>query len=223
MADAHYVVVDVFTDTAFGGNPLAVFLDPPEVTTAQMQTIAREMNLSETTFVTPGSEEGRFAVRIFTPGVELPFAGHPTVGTAIVLAARGRTGGRTEIVLEEGVGPVRVVLADGHAVFFREGAAEERLCGPSPATIAEALGVPAEAIVGTPWQASYGTGVLLVQLADRAAVAASALRREQFEALGLWSRGVYVFAVTDHAPGWPRRCGRSSTRAAMSRSRLPMR
>ena len=85
-----YVIADVFTDRAYGGNPLAVLPDAAGLSDAQMQTIAREFNLSETTFVTPGSAPGRFWVRIFTPGAELPFAGHPIVGTAIVLQSLGR-------------------------------------------------------------------------------------------------------------------------------------
>jgi trans-2,3-dihydro-3-hydroxyanthranilate isomerase len=201
MADASYVVIDVFTDRAFGGNPLAVFLDGADLTAAQMQAIAREMNLSETTFVTPGSAPGRFRVRIFTPGVELPFAGHPTVGTAVVLAERGLVGGRDEIVLEEGVGPVRVVLGDRRATFFRDGEPEERGCDASAAALAAALGVPETALAGTPWQASYGNFVLMVPLADRAAVSACALRADRFAALGLEAHGVYVFAVTAPDPG----------------------
>src|SRR5690242_7368334 len=126
MPDARYVLADVFTDAAFGGNQLAVFPDPPPLDARQMQAIARELNLAETTFVSPGSAAGHFRVRIFTPGAELPFAGHPTVGTAVVLAHLGRTAGRTEITLELGVGPVRVVLREGGATFFMQGAPEIR-------------------------------------------------------------------------------------------------
>src|SRR5262245_4071026 len=115
MPDARYVLADVFTEAAFGGNQLAVFPDPARLETAQMQAIARELNLAETTFVSPGAAAGNFRVRIFTPGAELPFAGHPTVGTAVALAHLGRTEGRKEIVLELGVGPVRVVLREGGA------------------------------------------------------------------------------------------------------------
>jgi trans-2,3-dihydro-3-hydroxyanthranilate isomerase len=201
MPDATYTIVDVFTDTAFGGNPLAMFADAPDLTTAQMQVIAREMNLSETTFVTPGSGEGRFRVRIFTPAEELPFAGHPTVGTAIVLAAQGLTGDRREIVLEEGVGPVRVELGAASATFFRDGAPEERPCEATAESVAAALGIPVAEMAGAPWQASYGTFVLFVPLADRAAVASCALRRDLFASLGLVARGVYVFAVTARQPG----------------------
>src|SRR3989442_674473 len=106
-----FVQVDVFTDRVFGGNPLAVFLDGRGLSDDEMQAIAREMNLSETTFVLPATRPDCAArVRIFTPAAELPFAGHPTVGTAWVLATRGRLGGRARAALEEGIGPVAVEL-----------------------------------------------------------------------------------------------------------------
>ena len=86
-----FVQVDVFTDRVFGGNPLAVVLDGRGIGDGEMQAIAREMNLSETTFVLPATRADCAArVRIFTPARELPFAGHPTVGTTWVLATRGR-------------------------------------------------------------------------------------------------------------------------------------
>src|SRR3974390_2558740 len=85
-----YVTVDVFTDRAFGGNPLAVVLDAGALSTEQMQAIATEFNYSETTFVLPPREPAHDAhVRIFTVTAEIPFAGHPNVGTAFVLASRG--------------------------------------------------------------------------------------------------------------------------------------
>ncbi|GAA2593678.1 PhzF family phenazine biosynthesis isomerase [Streptomyces axinellae] len=83
-----YVIVDVFTDVALEGNPLAVFLDASGLSSQQMQRIAREMNLSETTFVFPARENGDAHVRIFTPVNELPFAGHPILGTAVALGER---------------------------------------------------------------------------------------------------------------------------------------
>lgn len=116
--------VDVFTDTRFGGNPLAVVPDASGLDGDDMQRIAREFNLSETVFVLPAENEAHTAkVRIFTPGRELPFAGHPTVGTAILLALQKFGGSDREedaiIVLEEGVGPVRVGvrLRPGEAPF----------------------------------------------------------------------------------------------------------
>ncbi len=106
--------VDVFTDRPYAGNPLAVFTEPGELSTESMQAIARELNLSETTFVEPPALAGAdFKVRIFTPAQELPMAGHPTLGTAHVLALQGRIrpeGEVTRVVFEEGVGPIEVVV-----------------------------------------------------------------------------------------------------------------
>src|ERR671936_2567681 len=96
-----FVQVDVFTDRVFGGNPLAVFLDGRGLSDGEMQAIAREMNLSETTFVLPATRADCAArVRIFTPASEIPFAGHPTVGTAWVLATRGGLGAGAHAALE---------------------------------------------------------------------------------------------------------------------------
>jgi trans-2,3-dihydro-3-hydroxyanthranilate isomerase len=106
-----YHVFDVFAERPLAGNPLAVVLDAAELDGAAMQAIAREFNLSETVFVLPPEKPAHTArVRIFTPATELPFAGHPTVGTAICLAIErfGENGGQDAVlVLEEGVGPVR--------------------------------------------------------------------------------------------------------------------
>ena len=116
MSSRTYHLVDVFTDRAFGGNPLAVFLDGNGLSDALMQAIAKELNLSETTFVLPPDEAKHdFRVRIFTPKSELPMAGHPTIGTAFVLTREGMLKKR-EAVFEEGVGPVPVSIelgADG--------------------------------------------------------------------------------------------------------------
>ena len=103
-------IVDVFTERALAGNQLAVVLDAGDIAPDVMQRVAREMNFSETTFVMAPSQPGPVAkVRIFTPANELPFAGHPTVGTAWVLATQGRVpGGALEFTLEETVGPVAV-------------------------------------------------------------------------------------------------------------------
>jgi trans-2,3-dihydro-3-hydroxyanthranilate isomerase len=107
-----FVTCDVFTDRRFGGNPLAVLPDARGLSDEQMQLIAREFNFSETTFVLPPDDPRNTArVRIFTPVRELPFAGHPTVGTAFVLATLGTIARETrDIVFEEGVGPVPVSI-----------------------------------------------------------------------------------------------------------------
>ena len=125
-----YHTADVFTDTPFGGNQLAVVTDARGLTTEQMAAITREFNFSETVFVLPPENPAHTrSVRIFTPGSELPFAGHPTVGAAFVLAATGAielTGNETRIILEEGVGPVPVLIRseNGRPVFSQLTAAK---------------------------------------------------------------------------------------------------
>ena len=101
-----FAQVDVFTDRVFGGNPLAVVFDADGLGDAEMQAIAREMNLSETTFLLPPTRpECAARVRIFTPAREVPFAGHPTIGTSWVLATEGLLpSGATRFFLEEGIG-----------------------------------------------------------------------------------------------------------------------
>lgn len=109
MKDYRFVTCDVFTDRVFSGNPLAVLIDAIGLDDQAMQAIAREFNFSETTFVTPAADKKNTArVRIFTPSKEMPFAGHPTVGTAFVLASIGAAGSASELLLEENVGPVPV-------------------------------------------------------------------------------------------------------------------
>jgi trans-2,3-dihydro-3-hydroxyanthranilate isomerase len=102
-----YVVADVFTDTPLQGNGVAVFTDARELAEEQLQQLARELNLSETVFVYPAEDDGHAKIRIFTPAAELPFAGHPTLGTAFILAAPLQLG---EIRLETGAGTVPVTL-----------------------------------------------------------------------------------------------------------------
>jgi trans-2,3-dihydro-3-hydroxyanthranilate isomerase len=107
MARHRYVVADVFTDTPLQGNQVAVFTDAREIPESSLQALAREVNFSETVFVYPAEGEGHVRVRIFTPSTELPFAGHPVLGTAFVLAGPMQL---ISIVLETGRGLVRIDL-----------------------------------------------------------------------------------------------------------------
>ena len=119
MRTFRYVVADVFTDTPLAGNPVAVFTDAREIPEHELQRLARELNLSETVYVYPAAAEGAHAkIRIFTPGVEVPFAGHPTLGAAFVLGAPLQLG---EIRLETGNGvvPVRLEREGARIVFGR--------------------------------------------------------------------------------------------------------
>ena len=116
MPDFRYVVCDVFTDRPLTGNPLAVFTDARAIPEALLQPLAREMNFSESVFVYPPASGGHARIRIFTPGHELPFAGHPVLGTAFVLAGPLQMG---EIVLETGVGPVPIAIErEGARIVF---------------------------------------------------------------------------------------------------------
>lgn len=115
IADYRYVICDVFTETALAGNPLAVFRDARGIPEDRLQPIAREINYSETVFAFPAEAGGDARIRIFTPGRELPFAGHPVLGSAVVLAGDDRA----TIGLETGRGliPVRLVRRAGHPAF----------------------------------------------------------------------------------------------------------
>jgi trans-2,3-dihydro-3-hydroxyanthranilate isomerase len=173
-----FVQVDVFTDRVFGGNPLAVVLDGRGLSDGEMQAIARENNLSETTFVLPATRADCVAqVRIFTPYRELGFAGHPTLGTAWVLATEGRlAAGTTRFALEEGIGPVPVELEGVPSrptfVWMTHG---EPAFGPElgqRGDVARALGLTeADLLPEAPIQSgTTGTGFVFVPLRDRAAV-----------------------------------------------------
>ncbi len=210
-----FVTVDVFTSRRFTGNSLAVFPDAQGLEPGEMQRIAREFNLSETTFVLP-PDEPRHArrVRIFTPGAELPFAGHPTVGTAFALAHLGElvlTGERTDIVLEEGVGPVPVAIfaKEGRPVASQLTAVRQPEVGPRPPgphAIAAALSLDASDLIGSPYEpeaVSCGVPFLFVPLRDRAAVARARLSRPEWErVLGTyWATEIFFFAFDPELPG----------------------
>jgi trans-2,3-dihydro-3-hydroxyanthranilate isomerase len=197
--------VDVFTDRALAGNPLAVVLQADGLSTVQMQAIARETNLSETTFVLPPEIRGHAAkVRIFTPHIELPFAGHPTVGTGWVLLDEGLVSpDATGFTLEEGVGPipVRVDRDGGEVVLWMSHPPVkfgEVIDGREDVVAALGLTV-ADLSPQVPIQVvSTGVPFLYVALkdaasVDRAAASADALTRV-LDRLGL--PPVFLFAAT---------------------------
>jgi len=181
MMPRRFVTLDVFTARRFAGNPLAVVTDAEGLDTSAMQTIAREFNLSETVFVLPPDDPAhRAKLRIFTPATELPFAGHPTVGTAVLL---GRLDGGTqerEIVLEERIGLVRCVVAPRDADSGRARFALARLpqeIGAADAgAAAAALGLPPGDIGFDrflPGRWTAGVNMTMVPVASLAAVGRS--------------------------------------------------
>ena len=205
-----FIQVDVFTDRVFGGNPLAVVLDGRGLADGEMQAIAKEMNLSETTFILPPTRPDCAArVRIFTPARELQFAGHPTIGTAWVMAVHGLVpGSPSAFSLEEGIGPVPVTL-DGDPrspsfIWMRHGTLD---FGPemgNRAEIAAALNLTeADLISGAPIQTgSTGSRFMFVPLRDRATVDRAVLDVPKIiKALGDQPLvGIFVFAP-DPDPG----------------------
>ncbi len=207
----NYVTVDVFTDRPFGGNPLAVVPDARGLTTEQMQAIAAEFNLSETTFVLPPEDPDDTArVRIFTPRAELPFAGHPNVGTAFVLAAGQvvsavRLSGGDTMLFEEKAGLVPLTLLRGGATVT--GA---RLAAPQTLSVGEAIDRETVAAacslapgdidvrVHAPCVASCGLPLIFAAVTSRGALAAARPRADVFAAHIPVSRaiGIHLYVAT---------------------------
>lgn len=193
-----YYTCDVFTDTRFGGNQLAVIPDAAGLTAEQMQNIAAEFNYSESTFVFPAEQGHTRKVRIFTPTMEVPFAGHPNVGTAFTLASIGELGeidGSIQVTFEEEAGLVPITIRkEANKPIWCE------LKAPQPVSIgrmistgkaAQALSLTPEEIVTTthrPQVASVGLPFLIVELRDMAALARAQANIARFREL----RGVGI-------------------------------
>jgi trans-2,3-dihydro-3-hydroxyanthranilate isomerase len=203
-----YLHYDVFTDHLFGGNQLAVFLDGRGLAAETMQAIAKEMNFSETTFVLPPERPGTHSrMRIFTPGEELPTAGHPTIGTTFALARSGAIEpGRPSIVFDCGIGPVPVALTwNGDDLAFAWMTQSLPAFGesvPDPARTAAALSLSPAAVAGTghPVQVvSCGVPFLYVALTTRSAVdnvvVNPGLLDELLRATRSAAHGVFVFSA----------------------------
>jgi trans-2,3-dihydro-3-hydroxyanthranilate isomerase len=204
---ARFYTLDVFTDRTFGGNPLAVFVDATKIPESALQCIALELNLSETVFVYPPVDPKHTRrVRIFTPVYEMPFAGHPTVGCAFALASLGEIPleGETRIVLEEGVGPVPVLVRGEfkRPTFAQLSVAKLPETGPPPpgrTHLAEMLSIDPSDILGgmtAPQAISCGFPFLMVPLRDLDAVRRARVRMDQWDSAlkSYWAPDVMVFA-----------------------------
>jgi trans-2,3-dihydro-3-hydroxyanthranilate isomerase len=209
-----YITADVFTDSRFGGNQLAVLPNAPDLPDALMLDIAREFNYSETVFVQPPERPfNTRKLRIFTPGGEVPFAGHPTIGAAHVLAATGEIplGDReTRITFEEKVGlvPVRILAEDGKPVFCQLSAAQLPEVGPPlppNAVLAAMLGIDENDILSDglhPQSVSCGLPFAFVPVRDRHVVGRARLSLERWEATlkGGWADMVFIMALDAQHP-----------------------
>jgi trans-2,3-dihydro-3-hydroxyanthranilate isomerase len=211
-----YYIVDVFSPAQFAGNQLAVLPEASGISPAGMQKIAREFNFAETAFVLPPADPAHTCrVRIFTPNAELPFAGHPTIGTACVLAMGGHCGaGETfSLTLEEGVGPVAVGVARRAEGWWGEltltGGFEQRDFAPGNRDIAAVLSLEPDEVIGA-FFASAGLPFCFAQLTSSEAVDRAAIDRAAWAAqLGqAWSSNVFFFSgeLRDGAELYARMC-----------------
>ncbi len=212
MPEFRYVTLDVFTDKPFGGNQLAVFPDARAIPERALIEITREFNYSETTFCYPAANAAHAArVRIFTPGAEVPFAGHPTVGTAIALHAMGPEAGReARLVLEEGVGPVPVtVRPDAHAPFAQFSVAKLPEIGPpvpTRTTLAEILSLTPDDIVSgssAPQAVSCGLPFLIVGVKTVKALGQARVRFDRWSDTMRKSWAPDLFLFTPDAESGP--------------------
>lgn len=209
-----FLTADVFTTQRFGGNPLGVFLDGSSLMPAQMQTIARELNLSETAFVLPPVDPTHtLLLRIFTPAMELPFAGHPTVGTAVVLAELGIIAKNGSVVFEEAAGAVPVRLEQhphGITATLQSPKKPHRM-DPGVgdiAIVAELLGLTPQDVPSPPLAYSAGVPFLFVAVKSQAALAAARVNLTQWNqrlaqtttphmfvyAMDDWRNGRHIYA-----------------------------
>lgn len=201
-----YLHLDVFTATRFEGNQLAVFPEPGPLSTATMQAIAKEMAFSESTFIFPPEQGGDVKMRIFTPGEELPMAGHPTIGSTFALAMEGRIPrGQEQFVFELGVGPIPVSLEwNERGLSFVWMTQPRPAFGPAVAdraALAEAIALEERSLMADlPLQVvSCGVPYLLVPIASRSMVDAAAVDRRAllrvFGAAGIDEVPVFFFTT----------------------------
>ena len=194
-------IVDVFSSTPFGGNQLAVLPDAVGISTEGMQKIAREFNFPESTFVLPKNDPNTYRVRIFTPRAELDFAGHPTIGTACVLAMkqRVRTAEPIRLILEENVGPVTVDVVQRNGGYSGRltlsGKVDAPTGAPAPADLAAVLSIePAE--VSQSFFAGVGLPFCFAQLRSNQVVDRAVINRTAWAATlsRAWSPHLFFFA-----------------------------
>ena len=201
-----YRVVDVFTERPLEGNPLAVFPSGDGLSNAAMQSIARELNLSETVFVFPAARpESAARVRIFTPSREMDFAGHPTIGSAFVLLDEGVVpAGREHFVLEENVGPVAIRVEPGKRplIWLTTPAIED---GPvfERSLCAEVLGLAVDDMLDVaPQIVSAGNPTVFIGVKDKAAVDRAAIEMAGVKRLkGTYPKVICTFVFTPTPEG----------------------
>jgi trans-2,3-dihydro-3-hydroxyanthranilate isomerase len=213
MVSIAFATLDVFTGRRLAGNPLAVALGGENLDGSQMQAVAREFNLSETIFVLPPAGPGHdHRVRIFTPGRELPFAGHPIVGCAVFLAERRHKDGcpfETRLTLEASAGPVPVTVtrigAAAHARFVSPVLPAVADAGLTAAEAAAALGLAADDLAGPARAMIAGNRFLAIPVRSAEALARAAVIQPAFDAAAGRAGCLGVYPYTRIDGGWQSR------------------
>lgn len=199
MKSYHYELVNVFAETHWGGNPLAVFLDADELPDEQMQAIAKQMNLSEVVFIqTPTAESAVKKLRIFTPDYEIPFAGHPTIGAAVVLREKLKL--TDQFILETNSQLAHLNYHKGVMLFSVPVGSVEN-APLTKAECAEILGLPVEKIASQASWVNTGVSQLLVQLTDFDAIKRVQIQTALFMQKALSKDGtvdIYVWSEQDN-------------------------
>jgi trans-2,3-dihydro-3-hydroxyanthranilate isomerase len=203
VATLRYHLLDVFTTEPYRGNPLAVLVGPPELTTEQMQRIAGEFNLSETVFTWPPQEPGgAWRTRIFTPSSELPFAGHPTIGTACLLAELGMV--TVRVVLDEPIGAVDVAVPAGEDAWLTVPKASEPVAAAAPEALAASLGLAETDLHPCLRPGAWSAGVpfSIVPVVDLETLARAGVDSAQWEQhlAASAAASLYVVAPVDDGP-----------------------
>ncbi len=199
MRDYAYRLLNVFAEATFGGNPLCVFEDGRGLSDTEMQALARQFNLSETVFLLPSDQADRH-MRIFTPGTEMAFAGHPSVGSAAVVSDLLQTGSQLSLSCRAGIVP----LQRNEAVwsFVAPKAAQITPCPASAAELAPVLGLRAEDIVAEPLWVNTGSDQLLIAVNSAAALQQAGFRAEllaRWPRSSLGRRTVFVFYIENNS------------------------
>jgi trans-2,3-dihydro-3-hydroxyanthranilate isomerase len=201
--DFHYRLVNVFAESTFGGNPLCVFEDASGLSDAQMQSIALQFNLSETVFILP-SERATARMRIFTTGYEMPFAGHPTLGTAQVVRHLLKAGDTISLECKAGIVQVQAASNELDIWTFTapvQGMPVTAKCALSGAEVAAMLGLQASDLLDEPLWVNTGTDQLLVPLRTTEAVLRAqpdSGRLADWPPSSLGRKTAYVFAWDEH-------------------------
>lgn len=193
MKTVEYYLLDVFTDQPFAGNPLAVFLEADGLATSTMQALANELNLAETVFLGAAAGPNHYPMRIFTPTRELPFAGHPTVGTARLLAELNLVNPAQEVVLQPPIGELMVSYKQGRATFTTAQRAKVMDSTIDHATAAKLLGLESHQVIGSPVFSSFGLPFHLIELVDHEALVRISIDNALWESSVMTSSAEQVY------------------------------